>query len=38
MSSKFRGKYLQVIPLGIAHLEFPESGNRLVLSGWLAVM
>jgi len=26
MSSKFRGKYLQVIPLGIAHLVFTESG------------
>lgn len=26
MSSKFRGKYLQVIPLGIAHLEFDSSG------------
>lgn len=26
MSSKFRGKYLQVIPLGIVHLEFPERG------------
>jgi len=28
MSSKFRGKYLQVIPLGIAHLHFPKSGNH----------
>lgn len=28
MSSKFRGKYLQVNPLGTAHLEFPESGNH----------
>ncbi|KAG8182462.1 hypothetical protein JTE90_020383 [Oedothorax gibbosus] len=28
MSSKFRGKYLQVIPLGIAHLLFPASGNH----------
>ncbi|XP_015917026.1 oxysterol-binding protein 1 isoform X2 [Parasteatoda tepidariorum] len=28
MSSKFRGKYLQIIPLGIAHLLFPESGNH----------
>ncbi|XP_067136347.1 oxysterol-binding protein 1 isoform X2 [Centruroides vittatus] len=26
MSSKFRGKYLQVIPLGMAHLEFVKSG------------
>ncbi|CAG7636499.1 unnamed protein product [Allacma fusca] len=28
MSSKFRGKYLQVIPLGIAHLVFTDSGNH----------
>jgi len=28
MSSKFRGKYLQVIPLGIAHLHFPKTGNH----------
>ncbi|XP_050689095.1 oxysterol-binding protein 1-like [Eriocheir sinensis] len=28
MSSKFRGKYLQIIPLGIAHLEFRSSGNH----------
>ncbi|ESO10964.1 hypothetical protein HELRODRAFT_109253 [Helobdella robusta] len=28
MSSKFRGKYLQIIPLGIAHLLFPKSGNH----------
>jgi len=28
MSSKFRGKYLQVIPLGIAHLEFTDSRNH----------
>ncbi|KAB0790728.1 hypothetical protein PPYR_15720 [Photinus pyralis] len=28
MTSKFRGKYLQVIPLGMAHVEFPESGNK----------
>jgi len=27
MSSKFRGKYLQVIPLGTAHLEFLHSGK-----------
>ncbi|XP_069684104.1 oxysterol-binding protein 1 isoform X3 [Periplaneta americana] len=27
MASKFRGKYLQVIPLGMAHLEF-NSGNH----------
>lgn len=28
MSSKFRGKYLQIIPLGIAHLEFDETKNH----------
>ncbi|KAG8236531.1 hypothetical protein J437_LFUL015805 [Ladona fulva] len=28
MASKFRGKYLQVIPLGTAHLEFNASGNH----------
>ncbi|XP_060080421.1 oxysterol-binding protein 1-like isoform X2 [Ylistrum balloti] len=28
MTSKFRGKYLQVIPLGIAHLLFKKSGNH----------
>ncbi|XP_076045090.1 oxysterol binding protein isoform X2 [Oratosquilla oratoria] len=28
MSSKFRGKYLQIIPLGIAHLLFNSSGNH----------
>nr|XP_045616537.1 oxysterol-binding protein 1-like isoform X3 [Procambarus clarkii] len=28
MSSKFRGKYLQIIPLGIAHLHFDHSGNH----------
>ena len=27
MSSKFRGKYLQVIPLGISHLHFPKTGQ-----------
>ncbi|XP_026475053.1 oxysterol-binding protein 1 isoform X2 [Ctenocephalides felis] len=27
MTSKFRGKYLQVIPLGTAHVEF-DNGNR----------
>lgn len=27
MSSKFRGKYLQVIPLGEYHLEFDGSGK-----------
>ena len=29
MSSKFRGKYLQVIPLGISHLHFPKTGESL---------
>jgi len=28
MTSKFRGKYLQVVPMGIAHCQFPESGNH----------
>ncbi|GLH12867.1 Oxysterol-binding protein 1 [Gryllus bimaculatus] len=28
MASKFRGKYLQVIPLGTAHLEFNGSPNH----------
>ncbi|XP_041350213.1 oxysterol-binding protein 1-like isoform X2 [Gigantopelta aegis] len=28
MTSKFRGKYLQIIPLGIAHLIFHKSGNH----------
>lgn len=28
MSSKFRGKYLQIIPLGISHLKFHKSGNQ----------
>ncbi|XP_013788509.2 oxysterol-binding protein 1-like [Limulus polyphemus] len=28
MSSKFRGKYLQIIPLGIAHLEFTSTGHH----------
>nr|XP_022904698.1 oxysterol-binding protein 1 isoform X1 [Onthophagus taurus] len=27
MSSKFRGKYLQIVPLGIAYVEF-DNGNR----------
>lgn len=30
MSSKFRGKYLQVIPLGIAHLEFTNTGESFL--------
>jgi len=29
LSSKFRGKYLQVIPLGVAHLVFPETGKNV---------
>ncbi|XP_022252408.1 oxysterol-binding protein 1-like [Limulus polyphemus] len=28
MSSKFRGKYLQIIPLGIAHLVFTSTGHH----------
>ncbi|XP_037946907.1 oxysterol-binding protein 1 isoform X2 [Teleopsis dalmanni] len=28
MTSKFRGKYLQVIPLGNAYVEFTASGNK----------
>lgn len=28
MRSKFKGKYLEVEPLGISHLEFPKSGNH----------
>lgn len=28
MSSKFRGKYLQIIPLGISHLIFSRTGNH----------
>jgi len=28
MSSKFRGKYLSIIPLGISHLEFKSSKNH----------
>lgn len=27
MSDKFRGNYLEIIPLGIAHLKFNSSGN-----------
>ena len=27
-TSKFRGKYLQVIPHGVAHLKFNKSGNH----------
>lgn len=29
MSSKFRGKYLQLTPSGIAHLQFRDSGTEL---------
>ncbi|CAO1304197.1 unnamed protein product [Diamesa hyperborea] len=28
MTSKFRGKYIQVTPLGNAHVEFTASGNK----------
>jgi len=28
MRSKFKGKYLEVEPMGITHLEFPKSGNH----------
>lgn len=28
MTSKFRGKYLSVIPVGFSHVEFPKSGNH----------
>lgn len=28
MSSKFRGKYIQIIPLGLAQLEFSKTGNH----------
>lgn len=28
MSSKFRGQYLQVIPLGTSHLEFKKTGHH----------
>ncbi|CAN0333898.1 unnamed protein product [Lampetra fluviatilis] len=28
VSSKFRGKYLSIIPLGTIHCEFPSSGNH----------
>uniref|UniRef100_A0A1I8JR21 Oxysterol-binding protein n=1 Tax=Macrostomum lignano TaxID=282301 RepID=A0A1I8JR21_9PLAT len=34
MSSKFRGKFLSVIPHGIAHLVFAESGHHYT---WLAL-
>ena len=28
MRSRFRGKYLEVEPLGISHLVFPKTGNH----------
>ncbi|XP_070499181.1 oxysterol-binding protein 1 isoform X2 [Chironomus tepperi] len=28
MTSKFRGKYIQVVPLGNSHVEFTASGNK----------
>ncbi|KAL5275309.1 OSBP family protein [Megaselia abdita] len=28
MTSKFRGKYLQITPLGSSNVEFPASGNK----------
>ncbi|KAM8704724.1 hypothetical protein ACLKA7_009217 [Drosophila subpalustris] len=28
MTSKFRGKYIQIIPLGLAYVSFRNSGNR----------
>lgn len=28
MTTKFRGKYLQIIPLGGASAMFPSSGNK----------
>jgi hypothetical protein len=28
MSSKFRGQYLQIIPMGTSHLEFKKTGNH----------
>lgn len=28
MTSKFRGKYIQVVPLGNSHVEFTESGRK----------
>lgn len=28
MTSKFRGKYLQIIPLGCTYVEFNNTGNR----------
>lgn len=31
MASKFRGKYLQVVPLGTAHLEFLNTGDNFAI-------
>ncbi|KAG5684373.1 hypothetical protein PVAND_013608 [Polypedilum vanderplanki] len=28
LTTKFRGKYIEVIPLGSSHVEFTESGNK----------
>jgi oxysterol-binding protein 1 len=28
MTSKFRGKYIQVVPLGKTHVEFPATGHK----------
>ncbi|XP_055530806.1 oxysterol-binding protein 1 [Wyeomyia smithii] len=28
MTSKFRGKYIQIVPLGYAHVEFLNTGNK----------
>jgi oxysterol-binding protein 1 len=28
MTSKFRGKYIQVVPLGRTHVEFPATGHK----------
>ncbi|XP_023322727.1 oxysterol-binding protein 1 [Eurytemora carolleeae] len=28
MRSKFKGKYLEIEPIGITHLEFPKTGNH----------
>ncbi|XP_053671044.1 oxysterol-binding protein 1 [Anopheles nili] len=28
MTSKFRGKYIQIVPLGYTHVEFPATGNK----------
>ncbi|KAA0188808.1 hypothetical protein HAZT_HAZT001529 [Hyalella azteca] len=38
MSSKFRGKYLQIIPLGIAHLSFKNSEDRLTVPLYVPVI